>query len=117
MTLRCAPDGIKERMSLSSLHTVRVQKAKIGIAKDRNPEASSRELSLARHAKRQDQEPRQVSPGPNPEPRWTRRASVNDLAFLNPPIPPLAVALPRLPEKIEAGCQRLNRPIRPITGR
>ena len=41
----------------------------IGIAKDRDREASTRTLGLTRGAKGLDQEPRQVSPRPNPGPR------------------------------------------------
>jgi len=69
MTLRCAPDSMKERMSLSSLQHRTGPEGKIGIPKDGNREASSRKLSLARHAKRLDQERRKISPGSNPEPR------------------------------------------------
>jgi len=60
---------MKDRMAASSRHTVRVQKGAIGVAKDRNGEASSRTPGLARRAKGLEQEPRQIAPTPNPEPR------------------------------------------------
>ena len=44
-------------------------KSAIGIAKDRNREATIRELSLACRAKRLDDEPRQIPPRPHPKPR------------------------------------------------
>jgi hypothetical protein len=74
----------------------------IGIAKDRNSKVSSRKLGLACRANGLDQEPRQVSPRPNPEPRDGHEG--HELMFspyLDRLLFPLPVALPRMLEKIE----------------
>src|SRR5215471_18811862 len=50
-------------------HQTARQKSAIDIAKDRNRKAASRTFGLAHRTRGLDQEPRQVSSGPNPAPR------------------------------------------------
>jgi hypothetical protein len=102
MTLRCAPDSMKERMALSSLHTVRVQKARLASRRmetARLPAASSawratrKEWITNRGRYRQDRTRSRVMDTKGIS-LWSRVSE--------PPILPLAAALPWLLEKIEA---------------
>jgi hypothetical protein len=60
---------MKARMAASSRHTVAGPESAIGIAEDRNRDASSRPLGLPRRAKGLKKELRHVAPTPNPKPR------------------------------------------------
>jgi hypothetical protein len=68
ITQRCAPERINERMARLVAPYCMDPEGAMGISKDRNRQVPSRTLGLSCRAKGLDQEPRHVSPKPNPEP-------------------------------------------------